>query len=503
MALKHTLREVGAQLAGSVPLLLFNVAQFALNLASMSWVGQLGALELAGASLAISFSNVTGLSLVIGVSFALETLVSQAQGAKRYSECGLALQRSLITSALIMFFVSLFWMLGSRIFLAMGQPRSVSEVAGTYLLWLTPAVWFQACSNSVQRYLQGMGQFTPLLVIAPPLFGLQVVLLELFVKHGNLGYRGGAMASNVTSFVGAVGLMTYVCVSEARRKDAADRRWTGWSRDALDPKAFLSFLRTAVFSTAMIVIEWWAFECTILMSGWLPKSEGGETTAASAICFSTVAALFTAVLGLSSTSSSRVGNALGEGDGALARFRAKVTLGMTLAYQGVVFPLLVTHGISWARLFASSDDSGVLEHVGRILPVVAMATLGDAFQGVLSGIIRGCGRQDHGSAINIVAYYVIGVPTGAGLAFGGPHLGILGLWIGIAIATNIQALSLCALVARTDWHAEALRACQDASAAKAGAPCVELSPDPSRADDDEEAGGVDEESRGLLASPRQ
>ena len=71
-------QEIGAQLAGALPLLLFNVSQFALNLASMAAVGQLGDLELAGASLAISFSNVSGLSLVIGVSFALETLVSQS-----------------------------------------------------------------------------------------------------------------------------------------------------------------------------------------------------------------------------------------------------------------------------------------------------------------------------------------------------------------------------------------------------------------------------------------
>ena len=61
-------QEIGAQLAGALPLLLFNVSQFALNLASMAAVGQLGDLELAGASLAISFSNVSGLSLVIGKS---------------------------------------------------------------------------------------------------------------------------------------------------------------------------------------------------------------------------------------------------------------------------------------------------------------------------------------------------------------------------------------------------------------------------------------------------
>ena len=82
----------------------------------------------------------------------------------------------------------------------------------------------------------------------------------------------------------------------------------------------------------------------------------------------------------------------------------------------------------------------------RILPVVALATLGDCFQGILSGIIRGCGRQHSGSLINVVCYYCAGIPLGAFLAFGSPQLGILGLWIGIATATNLQALSLGVLV---------------------------------------------------------
>ncbi|GHP06046.1 hypothetical protein PPROV_000479300 [Pycnococcus provasolii] len=493
-------QEIGAQLAGALPLLLFNVSQFALNLASMAAVGQLGDLELAGASLAISFSNVSGLSLVIGVSFALETLVSHANGAKRFADCGVHLQRSFVTCFAIMVLVSTFWLLGPRIFLALGQPAKVSELAGIYLIWLMPAVWGQAISNSIQRFLQAQGDFTPLLVLSMPLFAIQLALLYVLAKPSAMGYKGAAMASNITSWVGALALAAYVIVCESRRPDETERRWGGFTKAALDLRELCGFVKIAFFSMLMIIVEWWAFEVQILLSGLLPNSEGGETTAASAICFSTVAALFTAALGLSSTSSSRVGNALGEGDASLAYFRAKVTLAITACYQLFVFPLLMRYGRNWASVFSSgSSDSEVLEHVSRILPVVGLATIGDCFQGVLSGIIRGCGRQDAGSAINVVCYYVIGIPLGATLAFSG-HFGILGLWIGIAVGCNTQAISLGTLVARTDWDKEARKAVEGmCDSAAVDAPSTELGDvkvDGEEEDDDED----DNESSRLLGA---
>ena len=53
------------RLAG--PLVLSNILQFALPLVSVMFVGHLGELPLAGASLATSLANVTGFSLLVSI----------------------------------------------------------------------------------------------------------------------------------------------------------------------------------------------------------------------------------------------------------------------------------------------------------------------------------------------------------------------------------------------------------------------------------------------------
>ena len=49
---------------------------------------------------------------------------------------------------------------------------------------------------------------------------------------------------------------------------------------------------------------------------------------------------------------------------------------------------------------------------------------------VIGGIFRGSGRQYIGAIMNIIAYYVIGLPLGISLALKAKW-GILGLWIGM------------------------------------------------------------------------
>ncbi|KAK1553309.1 hypothetical protein Q3G72_032564 [Acer saccharum] len=65
-------------------------------------VGHLGQLYLSSSAIAISFSAVTGFSLVYGMSTALETLNGQAYGAEQYQRLGIQTYTALF--GLILFF---------------------------------------------------------------------------------------------------------------------------------------------------------------------------------------------------------------------------------------------------------------------------------------------------------------------------------------------------------------------------------------------------------------
>ncbi|KAK6128486.1 hypothetical protein DH2020_037770 [Rehmannia glutinosa] len=72
----------------ALPMILVTISQYVLRVAPMMMLGHLSELSLSSASVAISFSNVTGFSVIFGMAGALETLCGQAYGAEQYQRVG-------------------------------------------------------------------------------------------------------------------------------------------------------------------------------------------------------------------------------------------------------------------------------------------------------------------------------------------------------------------------------------------------------------------------------
>lgn len=56
---------------------------------------------------------------------------------------------------------------------------------------------------------------------------------------------------------------------------------------------------------------------------------------------------------------------------------------------------------------------------------------------VLSGVLRGSGRQTWGAALNLVGYWGVGCPMALLLGFWA-RLDVVGFWWGLATATSLQ-----------------------------------------------------------------
>ena len=97
----------------------------------------------------------------------------------------------------------------------------------------------------------------------------------------------------------------------------------------------------------------------------------------------------------------------------------------------------------------------VVALIGKVLPLVALFQLTDGFCCVAAGILRGTGRQEIGAAVNLLAYYAIGLPIGLSLCFvKSVRWGILGCWTGLSIGLFIAFLVLGTVLIRTDWEHE-------------------------------------------------
>jgi len=86
-----------------------------------------------------------------------------------------------------------------------------------------------------------------------------------------------------------------------------------------------------------------------------------------------------------------------------------------------------------------------------VIPVVAAFMIVDGVQVVSSGVLRGCGRQKIGAISTFVAFYIVGLPTGALLCFL-TDVGLMGYWIGLAVALFAACCISTTIVFRTDWR---------------------------------------------------
>ena len=64
----------------------------------------------------------------------------------------------------------------------------------------------------------------------------------------------------------------------------------------------------------------------------------------------------------------------------------------------------------------------------------------ESLQGVISGVLRGAGKQVLGAVTNFVCYYMVGLPLGICLALL-VNLGVVGMWIGISVGDTLQVYS--------------------------------------------------------------
>ena len=72
----------------------------------------------------------------------------------------------------------------------------------------------------------------------------------------------------------------------------------------------------------------------------------------------------------------------------------------------------------------------------------------DGLQVVGGGLMRGMGRPKAGAIVNLIGFYVIGLPLGWLLGFP-MELGIMGIWWGLVAGLGGVALMLCVWVMRT------------------------------------------------------
>jgi len=410
---QNLLEEIRLLVIDSCPITLSGSITMCFTVVCLVSVGHVAEKELAGAGFGIMFCNVTGFSVLIGLSSGLDTVASQLFGAGQHKHVGIALQRTLFITSIAAIPIFVFW-LCSGLYMNWFVDEQVAEISGSIVSIMAIGLYPGFACECVKRYLAAQGMYSPSMYSSLATLFLFTPLCWMLVDRMQLGARGAAYALVFVNFLNLSLLLLYVRLCRLHAST-----WFGWTSEAL--RGAREYLRVALPSCGMMCLEWWCFEGVTLISGRL----GTTVVAAQSVMFTTTAIVYTVGVGFAIATGVRVGNLLGAGEPARARRAAWLGWGVSVAAAALFVVFLSCFRRQWAGIFAK--DVPVVDTIVSVMPIQASFLVLDSSNAVLCGAVRGCGQQYVGFVVSMIAFYGLAIPLGLGLAFG-TGMGLAGLW---------------------------------------------------------------------------
>jgi multidrug resistance protein, MATE family len=435
-------RELFPMLRIAIPVVMAELGWMSMGVVDTIMVGPLGpqAISAAGVgnSMHIAFA-IFGMGVLLG----LDTLVSQAFGARNIREChrlffdGMSLAGLMALPILVL--LAMVWFAIP----SLGFHPAVGPLLESYFGIVILSTPFLLAYAACRRYLQGMHAVTPVMfaLVTANLInaGANWILIYGHFGFPALGVAGSAWATLLSRiYMMGVLLIAVWLVDKKRTREAGEdeHQESLWRVDwHFDTARLRRLLALGLPAASQYTAEVGVFALATALSGMLDPI----SSASHQIALNMAGVAFMIPLGMGSAGAVRVGHAVGAGD----RPRASAA-GWTAIMLGTGF--MVASGLAFVlmpedliRLF--SDDPNVLRVGTSLLLLAAVFQLFDGIQGVITGTLRGLGDTRTPMVVNLLAHWFVGLPIGYTLCFV-LGWGVYGLWVGLSLGLIIVGVIL-------------------------------------------------------------
>jgi MATE family multidrug resistance protein len=439
-------RELVPMLRLALPVILAELGWMAMALVDTIMVGSLGPAAIGAVGVGgILFESVAigGMGLLLG----LDTVVSQAYGARRLDECHRWLVHGVHLSLILILPLMAIVAVGGANLHRLGFHPEI-------LTRLVPYFWIVSASllplliySAFRRYLQAMD------LVAPVTFAL--VSANILNAAGNwaliygkggfpaMGTDGAAWATVASRVYMAVVLVVAAFYfpgipgpkvpgddDDARRREGL--RHVAWR---LETARLKRLVRLGAPASGQIVIEVGVFAA----AGALAARLNPIAVAAHQIVLMNAGTTFMIPLGISSAAAVRVGQAIGRCDPAGARRSGWTAVLLGVSFMGCAAAVFLLAPTVLLSLF--TRDAAVIQIGTSLLFVAAIFQLFDGVQVVTTGALRGLGDTRTPMLTNLAGHWCLGLPIGYALSF--PFgWGVIGLWVGLSSGLIAVAIVL-------------------------------------------------------------
>jgi MATE family, multidrug efflux pump len=417
----------------AVPVAVVQVGLIFMGVVDTAMVGRVSGEHLA----AVALGNLYFFGCAVfgmGALFALDPIVSQAYGAGDEEAIRRGVQRGWIFSVGLTVLASLPLLAARPFMTVLGQPEAVIPIAVGYVLVSIPGVLPFYGFIVLRQTLQSMGKIAPIVVVILTSNVLNAFLNWILV-YGNLGAPAlGAVGSSWATTISRW-FMMFVLLAVSWR--IVGRYHHPFRREALAKEPFLRMVRLGAPIGAQFFLEFGIFGAIGLLMGLL----GTIQMAAHQVALNLASLTFMASVGVMQAASVVVGQAVGAEDAPRARRSAGagliIAVGMMIVTGGtfLLFPEFL------AGLY--SDQADVLAITVALIPIAGFFQVFDGIQAVAAGVLRGVGDTVVPMIVNVLGFWLIGMPVSLYLGFRTP-MGPYGLWWGLVV--GLVAVSLFLLV---------------------------------------------------------
>ncbi|MDX1494922.1 MAG: MATE family efflux transporter [Longimicrobiales bacterium] len=400
-------------------------------------VGRVSATDLA----AVAIGNLYFFGMAVfgmGILYALDAVISQAVGADDVEGVARGVQRGLLLAVgLSLAAMTLLLPAGPLLDLAR-QPVDVVPVADAYAEGLILGVFPFYAFVVFRQSLQAMARVRPIVVTV--LVGTCVnVFLNWILIFGNLGVPPlGAVGSAWGTSVSRWFMTAMLCVLAWDRIRPA---LFPFRPESLRLAPLVRFLKVGAPIGAQQWLEFGVFGAAGLLMGLL----GTVAVASHQVALQLAALTFMVPVGVAQATSVVVGQEVGREDAPAARRAVGAGLLTATAFMSFTAAMFLLLPGPLARLFSS--DAQVVMAAAALLPIAGVFQIFDGLQVAAAGALRGVGDTRVPMLLNLVGFWMIGLPACVGLAFG-LGMGPQGIWWGLALGIGVVGILLMLRIRR-------------------------------------------------------
>jgi MATE family multidrug resistance protein len=442
----------------AIPLIAGELGWISMSLVDTIMLGHLpnSALAMSAAALAQVLFNTLCFG-VGGVLLGLDTLISQALGAKQQHEANRWLLHGLVMAVALSLLLIVLFAFTPVLLLHLPVDRAILTQAVPAMQGLNYGTLPLLLYFALRRYLQAAHHGRPIAfaLISANLINAAADWLLIFGHHWNIaGHSFGIPAFGVTGSSWSTSFarlylmaVLVVAVWSADRKHhyglLLDLRQKVSRRIEYQHLRRLFVLGAPAGASIFVEIAIFALVTALIATfGRLPLA--GHEVALQ--CASTT---FMVPFAISAATSVRVGHAIGRMRTGAATAANVIAAGWSGIGTGAAFMLcasvlLLSIPARIAHIF--TPDHGVIAAAVPLLLIAAGFQFFDGVQITATGALRGAGNTHAPFITQLIAYWVIGMPLGILLGFH-EKLGAVGLWLGLLIALTCGAIAMCFF-----WH---------------------------------------------------